>query len=256
MANELAGLHILNTRPAGQAEELSTLLREAGARVTELPLLVIEPLPLDAHARQTLLDLDRYDYCCFVSVNAARLGLEAVAGFWPQWPHRLPAIATGRSTAAVLDAAGLCVLCPGQEDSEGVLALPELADVAGKRFLLLRGEDGRELLADTLRARGARVDVLALYRRQLPAPSLAQWQALPPPAPDWVILSSPAAWRHWQQLAGAAATAVGLLVVSTRLQAQVQAAGARTVLLAGGAGSDAIKACLCRWRGAGEHDIQ
>jgi uroporphyrinogen-III synthase len=256
MANELTGLRILNSRPAGQAEALSAALREAGATVLELPLLAVEPLALDGAARQCLLDLDRYDYCGFVSANAARLGLEAIAGFWPQWPHRLPAIAVGRSTAAVLDDAGLSVLCPAQEDSEGVLALPELADVAGQKFLLLRGEDGRELLADTLRARGARVDVVALYRRVLPAASMALWQSLQTPLPDWVILTSPAAWRHWQTLAGSAATAPGLVVVSPRLLAQVRAAGAGTVLLAEGAGSEAIKACLCRWRSAGERDIQ
>jgi len=169
----LAGLHILNTRPAHQAAELSAALRAAGARVSELPLIAIMPLPLAADDERLLLDLDRYDGVFFVSANAARLGLDAIAGVWPQWPHRLPAYAVGQHTARVLEAAAITATVPDQADSEGLLALPALADVAGRRFLLCRGDTGRELLVDTLRARGARVDVLALYRRVLPpaAPS-------------------------------------------------------------------------------------
>jgi len=256
MANELAGLRLLNTRPAAQAAGLSAALRKAGAEVLELPLIEIEPLPVEGATRQLLLDLDRYDYVFFVSANAARLGLEAIAGYWPQWPHRLPALAVGRATAALLEAAGLTVICPGQEDSDGVLALPALASPAGLRLLLLRGDEGRELVADSLRAQGAQVDVLPLYRRVLPAGAAGLWQALRSPLPDWVLLTSPAAWRHWQQVAGAEATSPGLLVVSPRLLEQAQAAGAKKTLLAEGAGADAITACLRCWRAGAGRAIQ
>jgi uroporphyrinogen-III synthase len=256
MANELAGLRILNTRPAAQAAGLSASLRAAGAEVLELPLIEIEALPVVGPERQLLLELDRYDYVFVVSANAARLGLAAIADYWPQWPHQLLVLAVGRATAALLEADGLTVICPPQEDSEGVLALPELAAASGLRVLVLRGEDGRELVADTLRARGARVDVVALYQRVLPAVAAASWQQLRQPLPDCVLLSSPAAWRHWQIVAGAEAVLPWLLVVSPRLLEQVQAAGAKKTLLAEGAGTEAIKACLSRWRTSGEHAIQ
>ena len=256
MANELAGLSILNTRPVAQAGALSHSLREAGAEVLELPLIEIEPLPVTGPERQCLLDLDRYDYVFFVSANAARLGLEAIADYWPQWPHQLPALAVGRTTAALLELAGLSVICPAQEDSEGVLALPELLEATGLRVLVLRGEEGRELLPDTLRTRGARVDVVPLYRRVLPALAATLWKDLREPLPDWVLLSSPAAWRHWQQLAGSEATVPGLLVVSSRLLEAVRAAGAQKTLLAAGADAEALKACLSRWRTSGERAIQ
>lgn len=225
----LAGLHVLNTRPAHQAAGLGAALAAAGARVSELPLIAITPLPLAAEDERLLLDLDRYDGVFFVSANAARLGLDAIAGYWPQWPFRLPAYAVGDSTAAVLRDAGLDVVVPAQADSEALLALPALQEVAGRRFLLLRGEGGRELLPGTLRARGARVDVIALYRRDLPVAARAQWAALAADPPDVVVLTSPDALRHWREVAGAQALQPRWLVVSPRLAEAGRAAGARVV---------------------------
>lgn len=225
----LAGLHVLNTRPAHQAAALSAALAAAGARVSELPLIAIEPLPLAPADERLLLDLDRYDGIFFVSANAAQRGLDAVANAWPQWPWRLPAYAVGERTAEVLRDAGLDVVVPARPDSEGLLDLPALQDVAGRRFLLCRGDGGRELLPETLRGRGAVVDVLALYRRVLPAAAAVQWQALAPAMPDVVVLTTPDALRHWQAVAGPAATAPAWLVASPRLRAQAEAAGARVI---------------------------
>lgn len=241
----LGGLRILNTRPQHQAEGLSRQLGEAGATVLELPLIHIAPLTLPPEQQRLLLDLDRYDGVFFVSANAARQGLEAVADYWPQWPHRLPAFAVGERTAQVLRAAGLNVLLPTRADSEGLLAMPALQQVQGSRFLLFRGEGGRELLADTLRARGAHLDVLELYRRELPATAAAQWQALQAAGniPDVVILTSPDALRHWLQVAGPAALQPRWLVVSPRMRAQAEAAGAR-VIEAGAADADSIVSAL------------
>lgn len=226
----LAGLRVLNTRPAGQAEALTRRLQAAGARVTELPLIAITPLPLSPVQERLLLDLDRYDGVFFVSANAARLGLDVVAGAWPQWPYRLPAYAVGARTAAVLGDAGLEVRLPARADSEGLLALPDLQQVEGRRFLVFKGEGGRELLADTLRARGALLDELPLYRRGLPAAAAADWQALPvAERPQLVILTSPDALRHWQRVAGAEATVPRWLVVSSRMRALAEQAGAQVI---------------------------
>ncbi len=227
-------LHILNTRPAHQSAELTAALRAAGLVVSELPLLEIVGRDLEPPQQRWLLDLDRYDGVFFISANAARYGLDAVAGFWPQWPWQLKTYAVGHASAELLAAAGLDVEIPaGRADSEGLLQLPALQDVAGKRFLLMRGVGGRELLRRALEARGAQVDVLELYRRELPASARQQWQSLMP-APDIVLLTSPDALRHWQQVAGAAAVLPIWLVASARMAALGQAAGAR-VLEAGGA---------------------
>ena len=86
------------------------------------------------------------------------------------WPPRIAVFAPGPGTAEALAAAGIAnVRIPvATFDSEGLLELPELADVRGKRVLILRGEGGREYLAEALRARGAQVDAVACYRRALP----------------------------------------------------------------------------------------
>ncbi|MBU1224940.1 MAG: uroporphyrinogen-III synthase [Gammaproteobacteria bacterium] len=76
---------------------------------------------------------------------------------------------------------GLSPPTPINHDSEALLALPQLQDMAGKRVVIVRGVGGRALLADTLTARGAEVHFLECYRRVRPqvdaAPLLARWQA-------------------------------------------------------------------------------
>lgn len=251
----LAGLCVLNPRPAAQAQALTGALQTAGAEVLALPLLAIETLPLAPAQERLLLDLDRYDGVICVSPNAARLGLAAVADFWPQWPWQLPLLAVGRATAAVLEDAALSVQTPAQEDSEGLLQLPRLQAVAGQRWLLLRGDEGRELVPDTLRARGAEVDVLPLYRRILPDVAALGWQARARD-PDVVLLTSRTVWQHWQQLAGAAALSPLLVTVSARLGEEVAAAGGQHVRVAGGAAIADWLRTLCDWHCPDAHGIQ
>lgn len=222
-------VHILNTRPAHQAAELTAALRAAGFIVSELPLLEIVVRELEPAQQRLLLDLDRYDGVFFISANAVRSGLDAVAGFWPQWPWLLKTYAVGHASAELLAAEGLDVEIPlGRADSEGLLQLPALQDVADKRFLIMRGVGGRELLRRALEARGAQVDVLELYRRELPSVARQQWQSLTQ-VPDIVLLTSPDALRHWQQVAGAAAVEPLWLVASTRMAELGLAAGARVL---------------------------
>jgi uroporphyrinogen-III synthase len=220
-------LHVLNTRPAAQAAALSAALRAQGWRVDELPLLTITPRSLTAAERRLLLELDRYSAVFFVSANAVRLGLAAVADYWPQWPHCLPAYVVGAGSASALRDTAITVHQPVRANSEGLLALPDLQAVSGQRFLIFRGEGGRELLLDTLRARGARVDLLILYRRELPPDAAQRWAALS--APQVVILTSPDALRHWQQVAATVATQPVWLVVSPRMRALAEAAGAHVI---------------------------
>jgi len=244
---DLSGVCVLNPRPARQAQGLTTALANAGARVFELPLLEIIALELSAVMRQQLLELDRYDAVVFVSANAARLGLAAVADYWPQWPHALPAFAVGPATKALLDDAGLSVIAPEREDSEGLLALPGLTEVAGQHLLLFRGDEGRELLPATLRSRGATVDVMPLYTRRLPSDTFSRWQAYAM-MPDVVLLSSALIWQHWQQIAGSAALQPVLMTVSQRLYEQVRAAGAQRVFCSAGATPQAWLNTLQQWQ--------
>ena len=142
-------------------------LAALGATPIVFPAIVIlppaDPAPL-ARAHASLAD---YDAAIFVSGNAAEYGVPAPG----RWPAHVAAYATGPGTAAALAAAGLLdVRIPKTTfDSEGLLALPTLADVRGRRIAIFRGERGREVLGDALRLRGAAVDYVDCYRRARPS---------------------------------------------------------------------------------------
>jgi uroporphyrinogen-III synthase len=101
----------------------------------------------------------------------------------PAWPPGLTAAAIGGGTRRQLEQCGIRdVLAPvSGADSEALLALPELANPAGRRVVIFRGAGGRALLGDTLLARGARVEYAECYRRLRPAaesePLLREWNA-------------------------------------------------------------------------------
>jgi uroporphyrinogen-III synthase len=133
------------------------------------PAIVILP-PADRSALdRAQRDLAQYDYAVFVSANAVEYGVGDPAS----WPAHLVALAPGPGTASALAAVGIGqVRIPATAmDSEGLLALPELADVAGKRVVIYRGSSGtagRELLGETLSERGAQIDYVECYRRDTP----------------------------------------------------------------------------------------
>ncbi len=174
--NPLAGLGVLITRPTARAAGLQAHVALLGGLPILFPALDI--LPVDDAAASTQCDLAACDLAIFVSPSAVQFGLAR----FPSWPACLPAAGVGQGTAAALRAAGVtAVLAPDVgADSEHLLALPQLQDMAGRRVCIFRGDGGRELLADTLRARGASVDYILCYRRGLgsadPAPLREIWR--------------------------------------------------------------------------------
>jgi uroporphyrinogen-III synthase len=245
---------VLITRPAGQADGLIAALREAGWQTRHLPLLSIEPIePLDGVMRQRILDLDRYDHLIFVSANAARIGCERIGELWPQWPVGQRYWAVGRSTAQVLARAGLAATCPESDmSSEGLLALPGLGEVRKQRCLLIRGEGGRTMIADTLRQRGAGVDDLCCYRRGMVEYDEEQLAALRGGCPDLVLVSSGEGLerlsgllkpREHTNLAGAT-----LLVPSVRVATVAERLGWRDVQTVENASDAAMLAAAEHWR--------
>jgi uncharacterized protein HemX/uroporphyrinogen-III synthase len=169
----LEGRGIVITRPAGQAAELASLLEAQGARVLRFPTLEIQDLP-----DWQLPELEGFDFAVFVSPSAVQKVFERM-GSWPQRPR---AAAVGRGTRRELERRGATeVLAPeAGGDSEALLALGPMHEVAGKRIVIFRGEGGRQLLGETLSARGAQVVHVECYRRVRPqadsAPLLEAWQ--------------------------------------------------------------------------------
>ena len=183
----LAGKGIVITRPALQADSICHLLLEHNAVPIAFPTLLIQPVADPALAKARLRELEQYDLLLFISVNAVEQALALLSQDLPQdlplgLPKRPKLAAIGKATARALCHAGRVPdFLPAQgNDSEALLALPALHQVKGWRVLIVRGVGGRETLAETLRARGARVEYAEVYQRTIPKADpqslIARWR--------------------------------------------------------------------------------
>jgi uroporphyrinogen-III synthase len=167
---------LIVTRPLGQAAPWVTRLQALGVEAQSLPLIRIEPLCNTAPVREAWGRLLPDVTVVFVSANAVQYFFAAAPdarpGEPPAWPPGVWAASTGPGTTAALLAAGVdrtaLVEPPPQAmnyDSEGLWEELQFRPWSGKRVLVVRGEEGRDWLADALRARGAELEFVAAYRR-------------------------------------------------------------------------------------------
>ncbi|WP_455383769.1 uroporphyrinogen-III synthase [Acidihalobacter prosperus] len=169
MSKTLDGLGFVVTRPAHQAEALCERITAAGGRAIRFPVLEILD-PADSRALLDIIErLDDFDLAVFISPNAVNKAMNLIHAR-RGWPPGLRVAAIGAKSAKELERYGLAVdLRPGRRfDSEALLAEPALADMRGKRVVIFRGDGGREVLGDTLAARGAEVAYGNAYRRGRP----------------------------------------------------------------------------------------
>lgn len=161
----LAGVTVLVTRPSAQAGALCAAIESAGGTAVRLPVMAIEPRD-SADIQEDLAALPAADIVIYVSRNAVEHGAAHLRD------SRATVAAVGRATAGALESLGINVsIDPGEGfTSEELLAHEALSAVAGKQVLIIRGDDGRTLLADTLGARGAAVACLAVYHRRPATP--------------------------------------------------------------------------------------
>lgn len=173
MERPLAGSAVLVTRPEHQAGELVAAIESAGGEAVVLPVLRIEGRDRRG-IESDLRSLPAADIVVFTSRNAVEHGFALHAGR----ASRIAAI--GPATARAIEAAGGKVDIRPRSgfDSEHLLQSLESQAVAGRNVRIVRGESGRELLADALRQRGARVDYLSVYRRLRAAPSHSELQGV------------------------------------------------------------------------------
>ena len=190
---------VIITRPRAQGQDLAQAVAALGRTPVLLPLLEIAPLADQSQLAAALADLPRYALVAFVSPNA----IDAAFAHIEQWPRQVALAVLGEGSRAALARHGLDAgnatilgpLDPTRSDSENLLASLDLAALAGKQVLIVRGDAGRELMADGFRGAGAEVSVVPAYRRSVPAltPALAaQLRALLAAPNDWIITSSEA----------------------------------------------------------------
>ena len=190
---------IVITRPLAQAEGLRRRITALGRETILFPLLEIQPLPDQTALKQTLNDLDHYALIAFVSPNA----IDAAFVTRPDWPHDIALAVMGEGSRLRLATYGINeaetrIFYPRdteRTDSQTLLAELDLDDLRSKRVLIIRGETGRELLGDALRAAGVQVETVAAYRRVAPkldASVLSELKHLLYGHNEWIVTSSEA----------------------------------------------------------------
>lgn len=244
---------ILVTRSEPGATALIDALRAAGYPALRFPVLEIRPLD-SPRIRELVAALDRFDVAIFVSGHAVRLGMPMIDAIWRDRPPLLW-IAVGRTTASALGELGIAALTPEPETSEGILALPQLRDVSGRRVLICAGRGGRSLLADALTRRGAIVERCELYVRE-PVSVDSAAAALPVGGAVGAVVVSSVDGAHafatlWRSVAGDAR--VVLIAPSQRVAAALTELEFRRVVVAEGPGARAVVAAIAVLRSnAGE----
>jgi uroporphyrinogen-III synthase len=242
------------TRPRVQAAPLARRIESQGARALVYPALEIaEPTDLDG----VLGAVDRLaeaDLAVFVSPTAVKRGMRLVRERGG-WPPRVPVAAIGAGSRRELEDEGHTqVLAPDAgADSEALLAMPQLFDVAGKRIVIFRGEGGRELLGDALAARGASVIYAQCYRRTRPQTDftslLAGWDGV-----DAVTVFSAEALQNLVMMLGDAGMqrlrVTPLFVPHRRIAGEAAKHGIRTVELAGPGDEEMVGGLVAYFRNA------
>lgn len=248
----MSNWRLLLTRPAEECAATAAALAEHGIQSASLPLLAIESLAETAEQQATLLGLNRYCVVVVVSKPAARLVLERLDRHRLQPPQHQVWFSVGAATGTILLQRGLNVSWPvAGDDSEALLALPQWAealDVSEPRVLIVRGEGGREHIAETLRCRGAEVDCLELYRRYLPEyPAGTLLRTLRSERLNAVVVSSGQGLLSLHELAAAdwrALVELPLFVPSPRVAQMAAQMGAKIIVDCRGAGTAALLAAL------------
>ena len=203
----LSGIGIAITRPADQANKLAKLIREAGGAPILFPLIEIAPLSDYSQFETVISKISNYDWAIFISSNAVQNGMPRLVKQIAKQgiPPTLKFAAIGPVTAKALTEFGIKnVLSPQDRfDSESLLALTEMHAMQDKKVMIFRGQGGREILAETLKTRGAQVAFAECYQRINPQTDcnlLAQLYA--ENKLHGIVITSSEAMRHLLDLAG------------------------------------------------------
>lgn len=244
----MAAKAFLITRPAGKADQLLASLDEMGLDYVYQPLIATQMVALKAKEQQWLLEADQLIFVSVSAVTSLQQQLEASQ-------LKAPLLAVGETTASALKQwTGREVRFPLDQRSEGVLAMSCMQQVENQHIVIVRGQNGRELMKQSLQKRGAKVRYVQSYRR-VPialdgASLLAHWKdsvscilvtsdeimqqlftLVPVSAHGWLRQ------RHW-------------IVVSPRMHDSALAMGipVANIILADNANDSALMAAICHYK--------
>lgn len=176
-AQPLAGCTVVVTRPVGNTRALMQRVRSLGGAAIALPGLTLRAASDAPAARAALMTGAAANACIFTSPAAVRFAFRLAPGL--DLSRGPSAFGVGDGTRRALARHGVAAFAPRERsDSEGLLALPELAAVRGWRIALIGAPGGRGLIAATLRQRGAEVVPVHVYTRSPPRLDRRHFDAL------------------------------------------------------------------------------
>ena len=252
----LAGLNIVVTRPREQAAQLAQRITQDGGNAILFPLLEISPAADPQSLRSLVARLPEFNLAIFISPNAVRYGMAAILAAGTL-PLTIKIATVGQGSAKALRDLGVDKIIAPQErfDSEALLALPELQQVAGWRVAIFRGDGGRELLGESLKARGATVEYAACYQRAKPQQDIAMLLAV---KPDAITVTSSEALGYLWDLLGSAERermlTMPLFVPHARIAEAALKRGWQKVITTA-AGDDGLMSGLIEWAKTAHQEI-
>lgn len=238
---------VLVTRPDNEGRVLANKLTQLGVKSYCQPLF-------DYHSNQCQKELSKIlknthqPSIIFISVAAVKFANNIIP--INEWPCK-NVLAVGAATAKALDAIGIECKSPKQHNSEGLLSLPELQHVNNKDIVIVRGDGGREFLAETLQSKGAKTHYFEAYQRiwrQL-SPNIAQhWRRN---NVNCIVITSNALLKSIVQLVTASdeywQNICVWVVASERIAQQAREFGLANVINANGANDDAITKAIINY---------
>ncbi len=263
--------HVVLTRPEGRNKNLLKLLANRGIEAKELPMLRIALLD----EKQQLVEIKQqltgviqpdleaeykldstFDYALFISANAVEAAAAFCRNYAVDWPAELPCLGMGAASYAAIEAQGWKVLNPGTDastpesmTSEQLLKQPWSGQLANRRIALVRGERGRELLANVLRQRGALVEAISIYRREAVSYEPAELEARIPIVDDLeqsaVVFASGEAMENFCSVVDGSGikpllSKLRCLVPSMRVALEARERGFEKIVVADGASDNAF----------------
>src|SRR5262245_35183761 len=175
-SDALKGKRILITRARSQALSLAQRIESLGGEVVEFSTIEIKPPTSSKFLDEAIKQITSYDWLIFTSVN----GVEQFLSRFEKLGRNIADLAgievgaIGPETAKRLTAAQIRLsLVPKQYQAEGILEELLSKNMFGKRVLIPRAAKARDILPETLRQWGARVDVVEAYQTVLPQADVA-----------------------------------------------------------------------------------
>ncbi len=252
---DLRGVGVLVTRPEHQAGSLCDAIRQKGGNPISFPVLEIVGPGDTRELEQCAAELDALDWAIFVSANAVDKALDYLLSR-RKWPDAVKIAVIGKRSAEELLRFGLEADAQPQREfnSEGLLALPQMHDVRGRRIVIFRGNGGREYLAEMLRQRGANVQYVEAYRRACPQTDstelLSLWQS---GGVDVALINSVESLENLVEMLGRQGSSVlfgtPLIVASERIVPVAQRLGFTAPPVVSASATDAaVIDALLKWK--------